>query len=203
MPQAIDVFDDTQWSDEEKRYYAIVDSACDASKDMLIGNGNAKHAVFLMERFLRKSADRIVRLYSGSLVREVTYEGRPVDVYANRRLIEAATTFVKRPDTELRIMLENDIDGGDPEKHPLISAVLRVAPAGGRLQLVKISPEWRQRLKRQGFTMHWMTVDEKGFRLERDVDEHTALANFSSPKHARRLVNLFDRASLGTTPLLA
>ena len=202
MSQAIDVFDRTQWSDEEKRYYAIVDGACEASKDMLIGNGNAKHAVFLMERFLRKSAERIVRLYSGSLIRHVTYEGKTLDVYANERLIESAATFVQRPDAELRILLEDELDGGSPEQHPLIRRVLDVAPVGA-LQLARISPQWRQRLSKHGFTMHWMTVDEKGFRLERDVDAHTALANFRSPRHAQRLADLFDRASVGATPLLA
>lgn len=120
MP-AVGVFDSALWSSDERQYFDAVDHTYAGSKNMLIGNGNAKHAVFLMDRFLR-SAQREIRLFSGSLVQNVPHEGdRSLDVYANTHLIESAATFLKRPRAALRILLEGDLDG-TPQEHPLIQA---------------------------------------------------------------------------------
>lgn len=201
MPRTIDVFDSSHWSNDEKRYFATVDDACSASKDMLIGNGNAKHAVYLIDCFLRKSAQRKVRLFSGRLIRTAPCSGdRSLSIYANPRLVESAAAFLERPRAELHILLEEDLDvpGDDPKEHPLIA---RASQASGNFTVGKISPKWLSKLTKNNFMVHWMTVDDTGFRLERNTAEHTALANFRSKKHARRLSDLFDRMTEDAIPL--
>ncbi len=198
MP-AIDVFDSAIWSPDERQYFDAVDHACAGSKNMLIGNGNAKHAVFLMDRFLR-SAQREIRLFSGSLVQNVPHEGnRSLDVYANAHLIESAATFLKRPGAALRILLDGDLDAPTPEEHPLIK---RASQTDGTFTVGRVSGRWLDALCGADFLLHWMTVDDTGFRLERNTTDYTALANFRSKEHAKRLSGLFDRMAADATSIV-
>ena len=87
----VDVFDQTGWTNEERDYFALVDEAAADSKNMLIGNGNAKHATYLMDKFLQR-AEREVRLFSGGLVRHTAENVSVLQVVvqvAHRNLLPA------------------------------------------------------------------------------------------------------------------
>ncbi len=197
----IDVLDPSLWTDEQRAYLKVVDRACAASKDMLIGNGNATHAVFLMDRFFAY-AQRKVRLFSGSLVQTVPYQGdQSLLVYASTRLVKSAGKFLERPKARLHILLEGDLDvppGESRLAHPLIAAA---AKSPEKYSLKRVSGEWLDALRAKDFLLHWMTVDDTGFRLETDPDQHTALANFRSPKHVKVLSELFDRLEQHAEPI--
>ena len=189
---AIELFGDDV-SVDESRYFDLVDQACRNSEAKTISNSVPKHAVYLIHTLLTNAKSRI-RLLTGSLRRD---EGG-VEVYANEKLAEVAYVFLSRPETKLQIVLRDGVDGGgDPKDHPFINAILGRSDRRGKLELRKCDQSIGDKLKGDGFNMHWMTMDEDAYRLEYDTERFKAYADFGDPDTAKVLNELFDDLFFG------
>lgn len=178
---------------EESRYFDLVDEACRNSEPKTISNSVPKHAVYLIHTLLTNAKNRI-RLLTGSL----SCDEGGVRVYANKKLAEAACDFLSRPETTLQIALRDGVDGGgDPKEHPFVKTILSQADRRGQLELRKCNQATVEKLKDDGFDMHWMTMDENAYRLEYDTVNFKAYADFGDPETAKVLNELFDDRFFG------
>ena len=187
----IDVFDRSRWTENDRRYYEIIDEAARGSKNLTLTNGNAKHATYLMAKFLECAKER-VRLFSGALI--CASADRTL-VYGNPRIVSPAMAFLTTPGAQFDILLEESIDVPRGEAdHPIIAAAKESREAGklqGRLRVRRISATMREVLTDK-FDMHWMTVDDATMRVELDREKHMATANFNNRVWTASLIDLYD-----------
>ena len=193
QPTGPDPFDKTTWDDDARKYFGIIDQACAEKKDVMLSNGQPAHAVYIIYKFL-ENAERHVRLFSGQLL--CALEGVPV--YRNPYIIEAALAFLRKPETALSVILEQELDvpsESPPEAHPFIHAVKEAKENGniqGALKVYRIWDEDWDILKEVDFAYHWMVMDQQAYRLEKDKEKATAFVNFGDAKKATQLGSLFD-----------
>ena len=162
-------------------YYGIVERCASNLENFQIANGKAEHARHIIKLFFDVAANK-VRLYSGNLT-ETTPSG--VDVYRLDKLIQSAIRFLRLPDAKLQILLQHELDKGP--NHSLLTAIREK----GLLDKVEIRQiDSSDSLATKG--MHFMTVDDRSYRLETDDCNTLAIANFWDPKLAKRLGKVFD-----------
>ncbi len=191
--QIVDIFDESKWGEDERRYFSIIDQACEEKRDALLSNGQPGHAAYIIYKFLTNAQEE-VQLFSGRL--RCSLEG--VAVYGNPRIIEAAITFLQQPGRTLSVLLEEEIDvtpGGDACDHPLVQAVQEAKAQGqiqGVLRVYQGLKDFIDMLKESNFNYHWMVMDKQAYRLENDTQKATAFVNFGDTQRAARLSHLFD-----------
>ena len=179
---AIDLFGE-EVDEIESQYFDLIDKACENWEAQTISNSVPKHAVYLIHTFLT-NAKSTVRLLTGSLSR---IEGG-VQVYANSALADAACAFLSRPGTRFLVVLLDEVDGGgEPRKHPFVKAILKQTD-----WMQQGTFELRQCKQLDDLDMHWMTMDDKAYRLEYDTKNVKAYADFGDPDNAQVLNELFD-----------
>ena len=186
-----DPFDPNTWSEEQKWYFNTIENALAQGQDLRISNGKTEHAVFLVERFL-SHADSSVRLFSGRLSRN-TSEG--VAVYANPHVLKAVRKALGSG-VRIEIVLEEELDaeGGVPTKHPFVRTALDLRKEGsltGLLLLLKADPDALDDLRKHDFQFHWMTMDDRAYRLETDTENTIADVNFGQPELTGALNGIF------------
>ena len=113
-----DAFDESTWTDGERRYFKIIDDALANGDDMQISNGKPQHAVYLLAKFL-ENASHSINMFSGRLSRYL--DDGSVPAFADPHVLASARGFLER-DATLRVVLEGEPDVGpgtqDPERHP-------------------------------------------------------------------------------------
>ncbi len=190
MTTVLDPFDNTTWSSDEKRYFEQIDLALKDSLDLPLSNGKPAHAVYLIDKFLRHATAN-VRLYSGNL--RQTWGN--IDVYGHHKILDAVRVLLERGG-DLSIVLEDEIDGGSVEDHPMVRSVSKWRDEGsmrGSLDIRQADPASIDFLKGRGFNHHWMVMDEKAYRLEADTGDIKAHVNFGDLTVAKALADIFDK----------
>ena len=183
---AIRLFGEGTFSADESRYFDLVEDACRKSKDMVISNGQPKHAAYLIYTFFLNAKEKI-RVVTGTLKR--TENG--VDVWANEELIDAACRFLEHQDASLEVALRDSVDG-EAQQHPFIRAILE-RRLRGRFLLRRCDRERLKKVAAKILEMDWMTMDDRAFRLEYDTKDIQAFANFGDKnKFVRVLNDIFD-----------
>ncbi len=94
---------DEMVSFEEQLYREMVDRAFKGNDPQSFSNGKPEHAAYLIGRYF-DHARSTIRLYCGSLARAVN----GIQVYASSDVIGSALDFLRRPNSRLLIVLEND-----------------------------------------------------------------------------------------------
>ena len=150
---------------------------------ILINNSSIEHAIPLVARLIARG-QREISLLTGSL--------NPL-IYADRKIVDALGVFLIGRSGFLRILVEkgSDIVSHEQlidEESGLIS-VLRAEYGESALSKVEI--------RRGGggvsaSGVHYLVIDEKGFRFEPDNTKHEAIASFNRPETASRLRGSFD-----------
>ena len=184
----LDPFNENTWSDIEKLYFVRVDKFFARKVGDQFTNGNAAHAVYLITKFFEEAANE-VRIFSGSLTRRAS---NGVQIYENPNLIGAVEDFLRRGG-ELRIVVQNEIDGGMYE-HPLVKDFLNK----DRYRLVRASERAISFLKEQKFLHHMMVMDEDAWRLE----TRTRLDGDGSLRSVEAIVSAFDKKSANSLKTL-
>ncbi len=190
---SVDIFDKSRWSEDERRYFEIIDQACKDRENEILSNGKPGHAAYIVHKFLDSGKNHI-RLFSGTLAR--TFMG--VSVYDNPHIIEAAINFLRREGTTLSILLEKEIDVLPNEEvgdHPLVHAYAKAKkndPSLGKLIIHQANTKIVQWLREKNYARNWMVMDEQAYRLESDADHATAFVNFGDPDTAQLLARTFD-----------
>ena len=181
----------------ENEYRLVVDEAVGNATDMPISNGRPEHAVYLMQKML-EDAKEVVRIFSGKLTRE--FEG--VSAYGGDEILDAARAFLSRGG-KMKVLLEKPIDvdrGQNWTDHPLVKMALSVSNSS-HFEVKQVPDKELEELREAKVLYHWITVDQRAYRLELDTEKAKAIANFGNPKTARALVVLFDGLFSKATPL--
>ena len=188
-------FDSETWTDEERRYFEYIDEKLASGENVGISNGKPVHAVFLIERFIRKARSRI-RLFSGKLSRE---SDSGVPIYSDPHIAIAVLEFLSKKESNLTIVLENQIDINPLEKsedHPLIQKIVeaeRQKKILGKFELRKANDDALKYLNKYDAKTHFMILDEQAYRIETDLEEMKAYVNFGDASSVEILSAIFDR----------
>jgi len=172
-----DVLKGSEKSAMEAAYYLSIDECAKEGRNQFIENSMQAHATYLMVKLFQNAA-QAVRLFSGSMGK----------VYASPELIKEAIAFLQKSGSSLNIVLENDIDGGHPDRHPLIAAINSIKEhIKGTVIVRKLSDDFKITDRK-----HFMVMDSKAYRVEYDHDNTKAIANFGDAERATEWVNYFD-----------
>ena len=186
----------------EEAYQALIDRAFDHKTDLIISNGKAEHARYLIAKFLR-NAERVVRIYTGSLSRYVGDDRVPV--YASDDVLEATRHFLSKRNSLLLIATENALDVDESGRHPLLEAAKSMRTGnrelGGILWAGRASAGTVAHFGEIDYRHHWQVMDEQAYRLEHDPANTKAHANFGTPEVAGSLARLFDQVLLHAEPI--
>ena len=195
VTKLINAFDENTWDEPETSYFKYVDEVVSQGTDERFSNGKPWHAVYLLFKFI-EAAERSVRIFSGTLVRSTS---KGVKIYGEPRVIDATCAFLRRPDTILRIALEQAVDapGGDANKHPLVAAVRNLKACGdlkGTFELRRVDGKTTDSLRQRNVLHHMMLMDQRGWRIETDpnLEDVKAIVNANNSKETRSLCNGFD-----------
>lgn len=184
----------------EEAYKALIDRAFDHKTDLIISNGKAEHARYLIAKFIR-NAEQVVRIYTGSLSR---YVG-DVPVYASDDVLEATRHFLSKRNSLLLIATENALDVDESGRHPLLEAAKSMRTGnrelGGILWAGRASAGTVAHFGKISYKHHWQVMDEQAYRLEHDPANTKAHANFGTPEVAGSLARLFDQVLLHAEPI--
>ena len=199
----INAFDSATWPEEEEFYFDYVDAMLRKRRDILISNGRPLHAVYLLNAFFR-NAKKTIRLFSGSLSRtaDAFEQDKGMPIYSDPYIINAVRTFLSSSKSNLKIVLENDIDvehGASARSHPLVGAVLDLKEKGlvhGEFHLRRINPDTLRRLRAGNFCQHLMIMDDWAYRLETDASQARAHVNFGDRGMTGLLSGFFDEIIL-------
>ena len=182
----------------ENEYRLVVDKAVEDAIDMPISNGRPEHAVYLMQKML-ENASEVVRVFSGQLTRE--FEG--VSAYGGDEILGAARAFLGRGG-KMKVLLEKPIDvdrGQSWTDHPLVKMALSIVPHSSHFEVKQVLDRDLDELREAKALYHWITVDQRAYRLELDTRMARAIANFGNPRTAKALVVLFDDLFSKAIPL--
>ena len=201
-----DAFDESTWTDGERRYFKIIDDALANGDDMQISNGKPQHAVYLLAKFL-ENASHSINMFSGRLSRYL--DDGSVPAFADPHVLASACGFLER-DATLRVVLEGEPDVGpgtqDPERHPLVQVARELAGTGrlrGSLDVRKVKDRALEALHQAKFDHHWMVMDGSAYRLELEPATTKAFANFGDAEYAEELEELFTVLHQRSSPLVS
>ena len=191
--------DHRTWDSEDRLYFEHVDEMLEKKRNVLIGNSQPHHAVYLINALL-KNAQKTFRLFSGSLTQRHRSDDRDrgMPIYSAYEIIASACELLTKSDkSRLDIVLEEDIDVADleePKDHPLIKAILAMPTSRrlGTFRLHRTSGETIRRLQKADICNHLMIMDERAFRLETEHNGVRAFANFGDAKMARQFSAFYD-----------
>lgn len=172
-------------SSDQAEYYRLIDECAQTKKDLLISNGLAEHAVYLMTLMFRHAQSHI-RLFSGELPDVMGREHKEIKIYSNDELMAAAENFLRNECSNLDILVQK----AENVKSRIFIRDLERKKQGGLIKgLVKLKVT---NASISDISSHFMIVDNSGYRLETDHDNTKAIANFGDNKTARRLVDIFN-----------
>ena len=201
-----DAFDDSTWTDGERRYFKIIDDALVNGDDLPISNGKPQHAVYLLGKFL-ENASQSINMFSGRLSRYL--DDGAVPAFADEHVLASARGFLER-DATLCVVLEEEPDVGsgdeDPERHPLVQVARELAATErlrGSLEVRKVEDRALEALHQAKFYHHWMVMDGSAYRLELEPGTAKAVANFGDAERAEGLEELFAVLHRWSSPLVS
>ena len=174
-------------SDDERRYFQLIDKAFKSAADQVFSNGQPSHAVYLLYKLL-SGAEHSVKICTGTLARQLG----GVQVYADKEIHDATIKFLQNGDAQLSIIIVGKPDvqeDGDVRQHPLLKAISESRePIKGSLSVWQgvDAADWDR------FPHHFAVMDDKATRVEIDPDNAEAFANFGKKRLASALANICD-----------
>lgn len=165
-------------------YYKLIEDCAENKKDLIISNGLAEHAVYLMTAMFRYAKNHI-RLFSGELPDEVRRESQTIKIYSNEELLMAAENFLRMEGSRLDILVQ---EGENFESRIFIQTLKKKHEEG----VIKGSVNLKISEALCGISSHFMVIDNSGYRLETDHNHTKAVANFGDSNTARKLGEIFN-----------
>ena len=180
----------------ESEYQSIVDRYAATMEDFEIPNGKPENARYLIAR-LFSVAERHVRLYTGSMAVTGQHDGQDIAIYGWPELIDNVVTFLNNKKARLQIIVQKDIDKGI-DAHPMLSRLKEENLLDGKVEIRQLKPD--DSLYRQG-ERHFLTIDDRSYRMELKEAEIKAVANFNDKVVTSTLISIFDRVFPRAVPM--
>lgn len=180
-------------AEETERYFQLIDRLSEDNEDLLVSNGLPSHARHLVLTLL-KGAKKSVSIHTEKLLRKI--DG--VELFSDNEIVNAATEFLKRPNSSLRILLSDKLDideGMKPSDHPFIGALVDNSSIKGACEIYTTDDT------SFSFRQPFLVADGKAFRIELDPDKSRAVANFNDPRVASILTDFFDTLIKKSRPM--
>lgn len=143
-------------------------------KSEAVPNFSIEHAAVLVENLLLE-ANHSLDILTGHL---------NTDVYGKPEIVAAAMAFLQRPDTRMRILVE-DWAALTAVPHPLLRAIASIGR--DRVEMRVVPPHIRA-----AYRHHFAVADERSYRLEGDRDTFEASGRFGDVEGARILSQRFE-----------
>lgn len=159
-------------------YRRLIERYAASSVDKRVSNGLSAHAAILIETMF-KTASSEMRIFSRDLNEEV---------FCSNEMIQAIVTFVAKPYSTLKILLEKKPDDGWSNSHSLLQS-LRKLDVHGTVEVMPAVGNYAA-----GKAEHFAVMDDDGYRFEFDHDNCQAVANFNESMVAKKLISAFDQA---------
>ena len=189
------IFPLTSRSEDEQKYFRIVDEAIVSEMPRVFSNGQPAHAIYVIFKFLQ-CATNSVKIYTGSLKQRLAGN---LGAYADQKVIDTAIHFLKKPESELCVILADKLDvedGKSCREHPLVNAI-HDADIQGKFTL------YRENAIRVDFPEHLLIMDDRAVRVEKDSEETKAFVCFGDYEAARLAIGLFEDIREGCDQLYA
>ncbi len=170
--------------EELKEYREFVESLARGNNGegvnrTFLNSDKDKALIVLVELF--KSAKETIRIFAANLCH---------DVGSEREYIEALSDFIEK-NGSLKILL-NSYNEEDAKNSNLFKRLAYYQSEGKNVVIKRTSirPYFVGDEKKK--EVHFTVADNKGFRIETDIDNRTARCNFNCPEEAEGVVKFFD-----------
>jgi hypothetical protein len=145
-----------------------------------IRTSSKRHAIAIFEAMFG-SATKKICIFTEQLL---------PDVFGAAEVIDAAGSFISRPQTILQVLVQTPKVQSNWGEHPLFRALTSGPPEGrGRIVARAATGSYAR-----DTAHHFAVVDEVGYRFEVQHDTAEAIASFSEPTTAKQLQVAFDEA---------
>ena len=183
----VNAFDRRTWDEDANTYFTFVDDVMRDNYNNPFHNGRPLHAVYLTYKFFLKAKSR-VRLFSGNLIQELK-DGpdKGMQFYSARHIISSILYFLTKEGSELKILLEADVDvdkGQSIKDHPLVKTLESWKasenaehPLKGHCEIRQISTATLKRLREKKLDFHMLIKDDSAYRIEFDREKQKAYVN--------------------------
>ena len=159
-----------------KEYYETIDECSKKDIDLLISNGQPKHAKYLMETIFNK-AEKKVLIFTGHL-NDYIY-GNDDD-----KLVNNVIVFLDKQNTSLQIIIQENIEE-DIIKAKKIIAFAIEKNLTNKIQIFVGNDAIRN------INAHFAIADDIIYRLEYNHEKTLAEANFNDPATNKELLKIF------------
>ena len=175
---------------ELQSYKDAVSAYAREGRDFLFHNKGEEHALIICTSIF-DNAQSTVRIVAGDLCRK--------GVCDNTAYVNALRNFIGKTDTKLSIVLTTPAEKKEMMRSPLFF-MLRESKAYKDQRVVVKTSEGKLFMSKSANssaeTIHFCTGDDHMFRIENDLDNCRAIANFGDKKTTKQLNDVFDAGFL-------
>lgn len=164
-----------------KEYRIFVSNLAKSEENRVFLNSDEKHALVVLVNLFRQAVD-VVRIFAGCLCEHIGNEPE---------YIEAISEFIERKG-KVRILL-NNYDEKLVLNSNLFKRLAFYVSEGYDIQVKRTSAHPFLSKDPEKKEVHFTVSDEKGYRIETNIEERTAECNFNNPLLARGIAGFFDR----------
>jgi hypothetical protein len=164
-----------------------------AESTEIVSNSSTDHARALVARLVGSAKEQVV-VFSGSLNPKI---------YSDPAVIDAFGAFLLGRNGELKIVVQTSAvslpDGRIVSDADCMIAQLRLTYGDAVLARVKVARASDH--DSRTYSVHFLVVDDRGFRLEPDNTLHKALGSFNQPQLAAKLHEAFSSLFARAAPI--
>ena len=179
LPDLMKLTEFKEWEKEQQSYRAYILSLATQDRDVIFYNSSEHHGAFVMGTMFSKAKDT-VKIFAGNFSGHIS----------NKPDYKKGLEIFLRKGGNVEILLQEE-KFETLDKRPDIFQLLGIFKMLNHEQ-VKIKTHPFSVSNASKSEVHFMVADGKMYRIEDDVDNFTAAANFNDPKTAKTLTNLFD-----------
>jgi hypothetical protein len=167
---------------DEANWKALIDRCAESGEDIIINNGSAEHAAYLLEKFFSCAKEEVL-IFSGELFDRT---------FGREAVLQKAIEFLKTAGRKICVIFESkDATIENIKNNPFIKAIINAQPLAGSFELY----DGRYF---SGKANHFAVMDKRAFRYELVHQNSIAIANFGDHEFANELSQLFEVIALGS-----
>ncbi len=164
-------------------YKTYIENLAENKDGMVFQNASPEHACIVMSTIF-KSSEKHLRILAGTLNGKVSNNENP---NLKKDYLDSLMKFIEVKKGTLHILLERvDSDFLQSELYSKLNFYSILYP--DRIILKKIDEDYNDSDPK----FHFTVGDDRMFRFEKDIENHTAIGSFNNPDSASKLIDFFD-----------